>query len=193
MSSRIIVSSTDSSDWDSLTDFTWPSMREYAKSVGAGFSGLRGKHPCRPASWSKLSSIAWGLSVCDEVLWLDADVDVRLATDDVFSELPGGESVGMCFLTDESGVGHFNCGVMLCRRKSLPAIVDAAMCDQFASHHWWEQAAINWLVGLGAFSAYRLDPKWNTWRGLTCESPQFRHACGVSGVNAKLSWLSGAK
>jgi hypothetical protein len=192
LSSRIIVSSTDSSDWDSLTDFTWPSARAYAKKVNAAFFGRRSKHPCRPASWSKLSSIAWGLSFCDEVLWLDADVDVRLATDDVFSELPAGESAGMCFLTDENRDSHFNCGVILCRRKFLRTLVDAAMCDQFAQHSRWEQEAINWLAGQGLCSLHRLDVKWNAWRGSMPENKQFLHACGIGEVGAKLEWLRSA-
>lgn len=190
---RIVVSAISGESWKPLADFAWPAMQDYAGRVGADFAGLSTSAQWRPASWSKLIAIAWGLSTHEEVLWLDADVDVRRATLDVFAELPPGRSFGLCRLTDERGVGHFNCGVMLCRRGVMPLIVEAAMCDHFSNHPWWEQAAINWLIGRadGDIGLFGLEAKWNAWSGGSCDSPQFRHACGLSGVDAKLAWLGG--
>lgn len=190
--SRAIVSGVSGEAYKSLAGVTWPAMRRYADRFGAEFVGEELKQIPRPVSWAKLPAIAAALSRYDEVLWLDADVCVRLASRNIFEEFSGNHSVAACWLSDENGRGHFNAGVLLSRRPFLEAIVLAAMQDDCVYHNWWEQAAINRLASSGRIDIQRIGEEWNSWRGTRPEIvPQFRHACGFQTMADRVAWLSG--
>lgn len=187
---RAIVSGFSGDNWRRIVAKTWPLMERYAVRHGAVFLGEELRASGRPASWDKLPAIAKALSIHDEVIWLDADVSVSLATEDIFSEFDAGSSCGLCWLTDAAGRGHFNCGVLAARRGFLYHMTVAAMCDDCINDSWWEQAAINRLISAGELTVCRLSERWNVWsgsRGVDC--PQFRHACGLGSVEDRIQWL----
>jgi hypothetical protein len=189
---RAIVSGFSGSTYKNLADITWPAMVQYARTIGVEFHGVELSSGKRPPSWGKLAAVAGALAKHDEVLWIDVDVDVSRATRNIFNDFRPGFQAAACWLTDERGRGHYNCGIFLARRDFLETIVMAAMQDDCIHDDWWEQAAINRLAS--EQTVHRLGEEWNSWRGTSKEVvPQFRHACGIETPELRVAWLVGEK
>ena len=189
---RAIVSGVLGAAWMQIASVTWPHMRQYAEMHGCEFFGVELRDFGRPLSWSKLASIAECLASFDEVLWIDADVAVQKKDKLLFDDFLPGYSHGLCWMSDQTGQGHFNCGVWVARRSAMPLFVEAAMDDASLSHVWWEQAAVNKLAG--RYPPCRLPNEWNWWVGDPSDATaRFRHACGLRGglqLVAVKEWLS---
>jgi hypothetical protein len=182
MTARAIVTGCSYDEpWKSVADKTWGSMARYAEAIGVAFHWYALQpHPSRHWSWQKLGCLASGLSTYDEVLWLDADVAVVDRSENIFDAVPESSDMAMARLTDGLGRQHFNCGVWLARRTSLPILMAAAMDDACIHHCWWEQAAINKLANES--NTHALHERWNHWRGSPQDlKPMFRHACDLPG------------
>lgn len=197
--SRCVVSLAFGECHASLAHLTWPMMAHYASQFDCDWRPhLEPIYPCsRPPPWHKLIAIAEALADHDEVLWLDVDVYVR-----DYSEYIG-DYVGKIFwqaLVMHNYLGGLapNTGVWLVRRPMLPAIVAAAMSDD-VHHPWWEQAAIQGLMGFTpvgptvqageltrlAYRTHRLNEGWNHVESSPADVPaRFLHAAGVSGDRA---------
>ena len=189
---RVIVSGFSGDNYREMTDRTWPGMKRYADKIGADFMGEPMNSAGRPCSWGKLPLIARALANHEEALWLDADVSVDAATRSVFESFSREHPAAACWLVDDHGNGHFNCGVLLVRRPFLETILIAAMQDDLINSNWWEQTAIN-RVAVGGL-IQRLGDEWNVWRGTSSDVvPQFRHACGLGSMAERIAWLEGGK
>jgi hypothetical protein len=126
----------------------------------------------------KLVYIADALTTHDEVLWIDADVLVsQTCRESIFDCVPSDAVQAMAQIGDPP---HHNTGVWVIRREMLPALMLAAMSDQYIRHQWWEQAAIHEVTGQQQIPTHTLDENWNHWSGSPDSvKPKFRHACGV--------------
>jgi len=183
---RAIISGISGDGWQEIADLTWPAMAEYARRHNVAFTPYYGRGDfSRPASWRKLIYIADCFAVADEVLWLDADVAVVDHLVNVFDEVPADAHVAMAYLAGT----HWNCGVWLLRRPSLPMIMRAAMHDHCITHPWWEQQAVNEIIANHGVTPHRLGEEWNTWTGSSGVTPRFFHACGVTDRPSRLSLL----
>jgi hypothetical protein len=180
---RTIVTgcSYSSDEWRQIADLTWPTQADYANRIGVSFLPLdMPPHPTRAASWMKLACIADAFVESDEVLWLDADVAVVDGSESLFDVVPDGFEMALASLKEADGDRHYNCGVWLLRRASLPLLASVAMDDSCIGHKWWEQAAANKLAN--EKNTWTLGEEWNHWTGSPGEiAPRFRHACGIRG------------
>ena len=194
MKRTIVTGCTRSSgEWREIADLTWPTQVEYADRLGVSFLTRDiPSHPTRASAWLKLVCIADAFVESDEVLWLDADVAVVDGSESIFDSVPVGYEMAMASLKEADGDRHFNSGVWLLRRESLPLLASIAMDDSSIGHKWWEQAAANKLAN--EKNTWTLGEEWNHWTGSPGEiAPRFRHACGIRGGDrAKTirSWLS---
>ncbi len=190
-----IVTGWRGAEWQAIAELTAPRMADYAARHGHSFVSYEfGDHFGRPASWQKLLAIASAFEGDDEVLWLDADVLIVDASDDIASVFPPASRQAM--VRHATGEGDVpNAGVWFLDRSMLGTLMACAMDDRFVNHKWWEQAALLSRMGFTDatglcrhqtqtplyLATHWLDESWNVWAGSPASvRPKFIHACGVT-------------
>ena len=145
--------------------------------------------PSRPAPWSKIPIMRDLLDRYDTVLWLDSDLVVVDARDDV----PRPEFMALVEHTTKEGRMP-NSGVWALRATDAAReFLDAVWAQEdLVQHKWWENAAICRLlgytldpVGPGRATAWLeqttfLDPRWNAIPDAPVRGARIRHYPGYS-------------
>jgi hypothetical protein len=145
--------------------------------------------PCdRPPSWWKVPILLDALDSFDEVLWLDADIVIVDASQD----LPIQVSVWQALVEHQTGDGAVpNLGCWYLRQPMYQVLERMWGMTEYVTHPWWEQAAMLDLLGyrlqrptsvregttLQGRTQY-LDAAWNVHRNdsTIVERPRFQHA-----------------
>lgn len=199
-----IVTGWQGDEWRPIADLTVPRMQDYAERHGHEFDCVEfDDDVARPVSWKKLVAVAHAFETSEQVVWLDADVLIVDASEDICDHVSGGAWQAMVrHQTSEGDVP--NAGVWFLDRSMLSTLMACAMDDRFVQHRWWEQAALLSRLGFGIADGqcrhdvttplYQrtrwLSESWNVWRGSpSAVRPRFVHACGVT--EGRLAYLEG--
>ena len=172
---------------EELLDIALPTFRTFADAHGYDIIRARVDND-RPASWHKVPALAQALDDYDEALWIDADVVIVDASDDL--DVP--EDAWQALVRHHTGDGEVpNCGVWFVRRPMRRVLARLWSMRQHINAGWWEQEAMMELLG---YSLHRptelaqpgelyarthwLDGGWNVhkWDRPVAERPRFMHA-----------------
>jgi hypothetical protein len=144
----------------------------------------------RPAPWSKIPILRDLLRRYDTVVWLDSDVVIVDASEDL--PRPEGTTALVEHRTKEGRVP--NTGVWVLRAgDDTTELLDEIWAQQdLVDHRWWENAAVARLLGYdldapGEPSPTRwlatttfLDPRWNSIPDAPARHARIRHYPGYS-------------
>lgn len=158
-----------------LLDLALPSFRAFADAYGyeleqADFDIT--PRPNRPASWWKVPVLLAALDRHDEALWLDADLVIVDASNDL--DVPADAwQANARHLTQDGLVP--NCGLWLVRQPMRPMLERLWGMTHHIHSPWWEQSALCEILGYDAGSrplrliaesplykhTHWLEPEWN--------------------------------
>jgi ADP-heptose:LPS heptosyltransferase len=154
----------DDEGFREIADRTVPSMRRYADAFGLQFFEFSAEAHGRPPAWAKILRIREILqSGFDWCLYVDADTMFVRFDQDIRDQIDKVHDLHLCWHDEGNSEiyaplsGHFNTGVMAWRSSewSLNFLDEIWHKEEFINHHWWEQAAVNSLLGYRSV----LDPK----------------------------------
>lgn len=187
--SRALVSLAVGEEHERFLEIAYPSREEFAE-----LHGYELLEPVvastRPPSWWKVPALAAALDAgYTEVLWLDTDVVIVDATDD----LEVAPEFWQALVEHRTGDGAVpNCGVWLVRQPMRPFLDQLWAQVNRINHGWWEQAAMLDMLGYrhqprpsrleqptGLYErTCWLDNGWNVhpWDTPGPEHPRFMHA-----------------
>ena len=180
-----------------------PSLEAYARRHGYELViGDGNEAEGRPLPWAKIGLMRHLLQEAHDVLWVDADALILDETVDIADELaPEAFQALVRHATQQGEIP--NTGVWYLRGQRARLFLDEVwQLDQYRDHPWWEQAAVQHLLGYSATieadqpvrastwmeGTQWLDPSWNA---VTPEIPlagaRIRHYAGwsVRGLNAR--------
>lgn len=141
-----------------LFDVTGPPLRAYAERFGYEFVAVHERlAPGRPAAWDKVELLRALVESHELVVWVDADAIVLPHAPDIATALR--PRAFMHLVEHDAGAGRIpNSGVVALRGgdRSARFLERVWAQTRFINDRWWENAAINHLLG------YRTIPLWGT-------------------------------
>jgi len=100
----------------------------------------------RPPSWHKIISLLDALEDYDEALWVDCDVVLVDTSWDLADDIPTDAWQGIT--RHRTGEGEVpSCGVWYVRQPMQPVLEAIWRLSRYEHHRWWEQAALQELLG----------------------------------------------
>jgi hypothetical protein len=100
----------------------------------------------RPASWHKISVLLDVLEDYDEALWVDCDVVIVDASADLAGEVPA--EAWQAITRHATAEGEVpSAGVWYLRQSMQPVLEAIWRLERYRHHRWWEQAALQKLLG----------------------------------------------
>jgi hypothetical protein len=143
-----------------LYDVTGPALRRYADAFGYDFVAVHERlAPARPAAWDKVELLRALVDEYELVVWVDADALVLPDAPDLRSALR--TSAFLHLVEHRTGGGRIpNSGVLALRGGARSAQFLEAVWSQtrFVHDRWWENAAINHLLGYRAIPLRGVAP-----------------------------------
>lgn len=167
-----------------LLDVALPTFARYAQTHGYDLfvpSAADIQAVPRPPSWAKVPLLITLLKGGYEaVLWIDADVVVKLHDRDILDEL-GESPMGMVVQNTPDGAVP-SCGVWCVRQAAIEFLESLWPLDGFArSFCWWEQAAVIAALG-GDPDAHPVSVPAGGWAQLPYEfNPHLLDPRGLKG------------
>jgi hypothetical protein len=133
-------------DMAELLEITAPGLHAYARRHGYDLITRPPSMLLRPASWHKVTSLLDALEEYDEALWVDCDVVVLDTTWDLADDIPAWAWQGITrHQTPEGDVP--SAGVWYVRQPMQPVLEAVWRLSKYEHHRWWEQAALQDLLG----------------------------------------------
>jgi hypothetical protein len=126
-----------------------PGFIAYAKRHGYAYQEIYVPTD-RPPAWGKICAIQEGLSLADEVLWVDADVVIVDGSTDVVAEVEPNAIQALVVHHQHRGffLGSIaSTGVWLVRQAMRPMLGYMWGMTEYLNHPFWEQAALIELMG----------------------------------------------
>jgi hypothetical protein len=181
-----------------LLKHTGPTFERFAERHGYELVTGREIVGDAPCAWEKLRLTRELLDDHEEVLWIDADAMIVDVSRDIFEDLDPERSWGWVMHVAGNTLLP-NSGVLALR--SRPATIELlesawSLRERYANHPWWEQAAINELLGfvevpsnnslrLGTPTARMsavqfLGTEWNSIAIDQAPAPRIKHYAGLS-------------
>jgi hypothetical protein len=132
--------------FEELLELARPGLDEYAHRHGYTLLTDPPARLERPPSWHKVTVMLAALEVFDEVLWVDCDTVIVDATVDLADEVPAGAWQAITrHQTPEGEVP--SAGVWYVRQPMQPVLHGIWRMTEYLHHRWWEQAALQSLLG----------------------------------------------
>jgi PAS domain-containing protein len=129
-----------------LLELALPGMREYADRHGYTLLHEPPLALTRPPSWHKITALLEALDEYEEALWLDCDVVIVDGSHDLADEIPAG--AWQAITLHQTGEGDVpSAGVWYLRQGMQPVLEAIWRLDRHLHHRWWEQAALQELLG----------------------------------------------
>lgn len=143
--------------------------------------------PFWPPAWLKVACIQDALETYNEVLWLDSDIVITDASEDL--SVPDSAWQAMAVHNTQDGAVP-NTGVWLCRRPMKDVLPTLWKMQEYRNHAWWEQGAILAAMGYDSWArpivlgeptelhlrTHFLSTEWNSHPWDEADEPRFRHA-----------------
>jgi galactosyl transferase GMA12/MNN10 family len=181
-----------------LLDLALPTFREFGERHGYEVIVHREVAGKLAPSWAKVRLLRELLEAHDEVVWVDADAMIVDASRDIFEDMPADRSWGWVMHISGNTLLP-NAGMLALRsRPAAFEILDGALAlsERYATHPWWEQAAINELLGFAEIrssnslrlasptrlmtSVEFLGTEWNSIAIDQAPAPRIKHYAGLS-------------
>lgn len=199
-----VVTGHTGPDWDRIAAITMPGLTAYCDRHGYELVDvpLADYADGRPASWGKLPAMTHFLRDADVVVWVDADVVVEPGVPPIHLELdPGAWQALVVHQTPEGTVP--GCGVWVVKKCEPVLAMLLAAWDDYRDHPWWEQAAIQRLMGFDpdARPVQRnewtdlwehtvvLHERWSALPGSGVQNPYMLHAPGGRPIQEREAML----
>ena len=100
----------------------------------------------RPPSWHKITALMAALDEYEEALWVDCDTVIVDPTLDVADEIP--PEAWQAITLHHTHEGEVpSAGVWYARQPLQPVLEAIWRHDEYLHHRWWEQAALQHLLG----------------------------------------------
>jgi len=132
--------------FEELLELARPGLDEYANRHGYTLLTDPPSKLERPPSWHKVTVMLAALEMFDEVLWVDCDTVIVDATVDLADEVPAG--AWQAITRHHTGEGDVpSAGVWLARQPMQPVLQGIWRMTEYLHHRWWEQAALQQLLG----------------------------------------------
>jgi hypothetical protein len=131
--------------FEPLLEIARPGFEEYADLHGYT---LVADPPAleRPPSWHKITCLLAALDEYEEALWVDCDVVVLDPELDLADEIPPGAWQAITVHHTPEGEVP-SAGVWYVRQPLQPVLEAIWRHDEYLHHRWWEQAALQHLLG----------------------------------------------
>jgi len=129
-----------------LLELALPGFQAYADQHGYTLITELPGALTRPPSWHKIPALLWALEEFEEALWIDCDVVIVDGSRDLATEIPTEAWQGITL--HHTGEGDVpSAGVWYCRQAMQPVLEAIWRMDRHLHHRWWEQAALQELLG----------------------------------------------
>jgi hypothetical protein len=133
-------------DFQELLDISAPGFHAYARRHGYDLITRPPSMVLRPPSWHKITSLLDALEEYEEALWVDCDVVMLDTCWDLADDIPAWAWQGITRHT--TGEGEVpSAGVWYVRQPMQPVLEAIWRLSRYEHHRWWEQAALQHLLG----------------------------------------------
>lgn len=187
-----VVTGHTPGEWDALAAITLPGLAAWCDRHGYDLMDvpLAQYAEDRPASWGKLPALVRALHDADIAVWVDADAAVCPDAPAIHEEY-GVADAWQALVVHHTVEGTVpGCGVWLVTPPMIPFLREA--WEDYREHRWWEQAAIQRLMGFDPdtlpvqrvcntglwIRTATLDPRWSVLPGSDIADAYTRHAPG---------------
>jgi len=187
----IVVTGHTGEGWDAIAAITYPGLAAYCDRHGYDLTRapLASCSEGRPASWGKVPALMAALRHADVAVWIDADAVMYPVAPPIHEALKHDAWQAMVVHQTPEGTVP-GCGVWVVTRPMVP-VLRLAWAD-YRDHRWWEQAAMQRLMGFEPDAlpvtqrldtvVWRhtalLDARWSVLPGDDRPDPYMRHAPG---------------
>jgi hypothetical protein len=133
-------------DFAELLKISVPGLHDYACLHGYDLITRPPSMLLRPPSWHKITSLLDALEEYEEALWVDCDVVVVDPAWDLADDIPDQAWQGIT--RHQTGEGEVpSAGVWYVRQQMQPVLEAIWRLSKYTDHRWWEQAALQQLLG----------------------------------------------
>jgi len=129
-----------------LLEISRPGFTEYADRHGYELHTRPPSMLLRPPSWHKITSLLDILDDYDEALWIDCDCVIVNPDQDIADEIPA--EAWHAITRHHTPEGEVpSVGVWYLRQPMQPVLEAVWRLTRYTNHRWWEQAAVQQLLG----------------------------------------------
>jgi glycosyl transferase family (putative galactosyltransferase) len=133
-------------DFAELLEISRPGLEAYADRHGYELHTRSPSMLLRPASWHKITSLLDLLEDYDEAVWVDCDCVIMEPGWDIADEVP--DWAWHAITRHHTPEGEVpSCGVWYLRQPMQPVLEAIWRLTRYLNHRWWEQAALQQLLG----------------------------------------------
>jgi galactosyl transferase GMA12/MNN10 family len=129
-----------------LLELAQPGLEEYADRHGYTLLTDPPVVLARPPSWHKITTLLAALEDYEEALWIDCDTIIVDPSLDLADEIPPGAWQAITVHHTPEGEVP-SAGVWYARQPLQPVLEAIWRHDEYLHHRWWEQAALQHLLG----------------------------------------------
>jgi hypothetical protein len=132
--------------FEELLELALPAFADYADRHGYTLIADPPDWLTRPASWHKIPALLNALDEHEAALWIDCDVVIADGSRDLADEIP--PEAWQAITLHQTGEGDVpSAGVWYCRQPMQPVLEAIWRLEHHLHHRWWEQAALQELLG----------------------------------------------
>ena len=132
--------------FEDLLKLAEPGLADYADRHGYTLHTQAPASLHRPPSWHKITVLLAALELYDEALWIDCDTVIVDPSVDLADEIP--PAAWQAITVHHTPEGEVpSAGVWYVRQPAQPVLEAIWRLDQYLHFKWWEQGALQELLG----------------------------------------------